>query len=193
MDICHIPIVLLSAKSSLDDRIQGLEYGIDDYITKPFSATYLKTRIQSLLKQRELLQERYLAAFTDKQNASLNISPSEPQITPFDEIFLKQAVQFVEDNIDKTEMTIDDFANALKVSRTAFYRKLKTIVGLSPVDFIREIRVKRSTQLIDSGEYTFSQIAYMCGFNDPKYFTKCFKKKMGITPSEYRENQVLRN
>ncbi|NDV80393.1 hybrid sensor histidine kinase/response regulator transcription factor [Bacteroides sp. 51] len=193
MDICHIPIVLLSAKSALDDRIKGLEYGIDDYITKPFSATYLKTRINSLLKQRKLLQERYLAAFTDKQGLPLNISPSEPQITPFDEIFLKQAVQFVEDNIDKTEMTIDDFANALKVSRTAFYRKLKTIVGLSPVDFIREIRVKRSAQLIDSGEYTFSQIAYMCGFNDPKYFTKCFKKKMGVTPSEYKESKILRN
>ena len=193
MDICHIPIVLLSAKSALDDRIKGLEYGIDDYITKPFSATYLKTRIDSLLKQRKLLQERYLAAFTDKQGLPLNISPSEPQITPFDEIFLKQAVQFVEDNIDKTEMTIDDFANALKVSRTAFYRKLKTIVGLSPVDFIREIRVKRSAQLIDSGEYTFSQIAYMCGFNDPKYFTKCFKKKMGVTPSEYKESKIMRN
>lgn len=193
LEICHIPIILLSAKSALDDRIKGLEYGIDDYITKPFSTTYLKTRIDTLLKQRKLLQERHIAAFIDKKSAILDFSPSEPQITPLDEIFLKEAVRFVEENIDKTEMTIDDFANALKVSRTVFYRKLKTIVGLSPVDFVREIRVKRSVQLIDSGEYNFSQIAYMCGFNDPKYFTKCFKKKMGITPSEYKESRILRN
>jgi DNA-binding response OmpR family regulator len=189
-DICHIPIILLSAKSALDDRIKALEYGIDDYVTKPFSATYLKTRISSLLRQRKLLQERYMAALTDKKAPGLNISLSEPQITSFDEAFLKQAVRFVEDNIDKTEMTIDDFANALMVSRTVFYRKLKTIVGLSPVDFVCEIRVKRAAQLIDSGEFTFSQVAYMCGFNDPKYFTKCFKKKMGLTPSEYREEKM---
>ena len=193
MDICHVPIILLSAKSALDDRIKGLEYGIDDYITKPFSATYLKTRIDTLLKQRKFLQERYMAALTDKKGSLLNISPSEPHITPSDEIFLKQAVQFVEDNIDKVEMTIDDFANALKLSRTVFYRKLKSIVGLSPVDFVREIRVKRAAQLIDSGEYTFSQIAYMCGFSDPKYFTKCFKRQLGLTPSEYKENKILRN
>lgn len=193
IDICHIPIILLSAKSALDDRITGLESGIDDYITKPFSATYLKTRINTLLNQRKLLQEKYMSAITEKKNSPLNVSPSDPQITPFDENFLKQAIQFVEDNIDKTEMTIEEFAGALKMSRTVFYRKLKTIVGLSPVDFVREIRVKRAAQLIDCGEYTFSQIAYMCGFNDPKYFTKCFKKQMGVTPSEYKGNKILRN
>lgn len=190
IDICHIPIVLLSAKSALDDRIKGLEYGIDDYITKPFSATYLTTRIETLLKQRKLLQERYMAAFTDKDEVFPDISPSKPQITSYDEDFLKEAVRFVEEHIDRTELTIDEFANALKVSRTVFYRKLKTIVGLSPVDFIREIRVKRSVQLIESGQYTFSQVAYMCGFNDPKYFTKCFKKRMGVTPSEYRDSRI---
>jgi len=134
-----------------------------------------------------------MATLTDQKEDGLNISLSEPQITSLDEAFIKQAVQFVENNIDKSDMTIDDFANALMVSRTVFYRKLKTIVGLSPVDFVREIRVKRAAQFIDSGEYTFSQIAYMCGFNDPKYFTKCFKKKMGLTPSEYKENRILRN
>jgi len=192
-DTCHIPIILLSAKSALDDRIKGIEYGIDDYIIKPFSATYLKTRITSILKQRKLLQEKYMAAYTDKRSSNLDISPSEPHITPFDEIFLKNVVQFVEDNIDKAEITIDDFAGALMMSRTVFYRKLKSLVGLSPVDFMREIRLKRAAQLIDSGEYNFSQVAYMSGFNDPKYFAKCFKKQMGVTPSEYKGSRLIPN
>lgn len=193
INVCHIPIVLLSAKSALDDHVKGLESGIDDYITKPFSATYLKTRINTLLKQRKLLQERYITMFIDKRQLTVDIHPSEPQITSFDKVFLEQAVRFVEDNIDNVEMTIEEFASALKMSRTVFYRKLKTIVGLTPVDFVREIRIKRAAQLIDSNEYTFSQIAYMSGFNDPKYFTKCFKKHFGVTPSEYKDNRILRN
>ena len=165
--ICHIPIIILSAKASLDDRIAGLEQGIDDYITKPFSATYLKTRIITLLRQRKSLQEMYMAQLTDSKNACISsgLTPSQPQITPYDEKFMQKVM----------------------LSRTIFYRKLKSIIGLTPVDFIRETRIKRAVQLIDSGEYNFSQIAYMTGFSDPKYFSKCFKKVMGVTPTEYKE------
>ena len=191
-NICHIPIILLSAKSSLDDRIAGLEQGIDDYITKPFSATYLKTRITSLLQQRQMLQEIYLANLAkgkqlpDRQQ---ELTPSQPQITPFDEEFMQQVMEYMEEQMDNSELTIDDFANKLLLSRTVFYRKLKSIVGLTPVDFIRDIRIKRAVQLIDSGRFNISQVAYMTGFNDPKYFSKCFKKQMGVTPTEYKDKQ----
>lgn len=187
-DICHIPIILLSAKSSLDDRIAGLEQGIDDYITKPFSATYLKTRITSLLQQRQLLQEMYLNNLSKGNNQPDNKeqNPAPPQITPFDEQFMRQVMAYMEEQMDNAELTIDDFANKLLLSRTVFYRKLKSIVGLTPVDFIRDIRIKRAVQLIDSGEFNISQIAYMTGFNDPKYFSKCFKKQIGISPTEYK-------
>lgn len=191
-NICHIPIILLSAKSSLDDRIAGLEQGIDDYITKPFSATYLKTRITSLLQQRQMLQEIYLANLAkgkqlpDRQQ---ELTPSQPQITPFDEEFMQQVMEYMEEQMDNSELTIDDFANKLLLSRTVFYRKLKSIVGLTPVDFIRDIRIKRAVQLIDSGRFNISQVAYMTGFNDPKYFSKCFKKQMGATPTEYKDKQ----
>ena len=194
-NICHIPIIVLSAKASLDDRIAGLEQGIDDYITKPFSATYLKTRIASLLRQRKALQEIYMNKLMEGKNTSSaapvadSLTPSQPQITPYDEQFMEKVMEFMEEQMDNAELTIDEFAERLMLSRTIFYRKLKSIIGLTPVDFIREIRIKRAVQLIDSGEYNFSQVAYMTGFNDPKYFSKCFKKVIGITPSEYKEKK----
>lgn len=190
-NICHIPIIVLSSKASLDDRIAGLEQGIDDYITKPFSSTYLKTRIASLLRQRKSLQELYMNKLTEGNNISAAdaLTPSQPQITPYDEQFMQKVMEFMEEQMDNAELTIDAFAERLMLSRTIFYRKLKSIIGLTPVDFIREIRIKRAVQLIDSGEYNFSQVAYMTGFNDPKYFSKCFKKVIGITPSEYKEKK----
>lgn len=190
--VCHIPIIVLSAKASLDDRIAGLEQGIDDYITKPFSSTYLKTRITTLLRQRKSLQEMYMAQLTNGKGSaviSCNLAPSQPQITPYDEKFMQRVMEFMEQQMDNSELTIDAFAEHLMMSRTIFYRKLKSIIGLTPVDFIREIRIKRAVQLIDSGEYNFSQIAYMTGFSDPKYFSKCFKKVMEVTPSEYKEKK----
>lgn len=188
-NICHIPIIVLSAKASLDDRIAGLEQGIDDYITKPFSATY--TRVASLLRQRKALQELYMNRLMEGKNTSSPdpLTPSQPQITPYDEQFMKKVMAYMEEQMDNAELTIDEFAEQLMLSRTIFYRKLKSIVGLTPVDFIREIRIKRAVQLIDSDEYNFSQVAYMTGFNDPKYFSKCFKKVIGITPSEYKERK----
>lgn len=188
-NICHIPIILLSAKSSLDDRISGLEQGIDDYITKPFSSTYLKTRIKFLLNQRKTLQEFYLKQWTEKQKdnsiSPANIEPAKPQIISFDDQFMQQVMEIMEKQMDNSEWTIDQFAQELGMGRTVFYQKLKSIIGLSPIDFVREMRIKRAMQLIESGEYNVSSIAYMTGFNDPKYFSKCFKKKYGVSPSEY--------
>ncbi len=189
-EICHTPIILLTAKSSLDDRIEGLEQGIDDYITKPFSSSYLKTRIESLMAQRKLLQQTYLRKLSGEKapsGDSTSWEPSQPQMMAQDEQFMQKVMKFLEEQIDNPNLTIDDFADNLFLSRSLFYRKLKSIVGLPPVDFIREIRIKRAAQLIDSRAYNFSQIAYMTGFSDPKYFSKCFKKHMGVTPREYKE------
>lgn len=191
-DVCHIPIVLLSAKSSLDDRINGLEQGIDDYITKPFSSSYLKARIKSLLEQRKQLQKRYLEQWSEQKtqpSLSESLSPAQPHIVSFDKLFMEQVMQVMEQQMDNADFTIDDFARQLNMGRTVFYQKLKGTIGLSPVDFIREMRVKRAKQLIDSGEYNISTIAYMTGFNDPKYFSKCFKKQFGLSPSEYNKER----
>ena len=135
------------------------------------------------------LQEIYMTKLTEGKEIAVAeaLTPSQPQITPYDEQFMQKVMEFIEEQMDNAELTIDEFAEHLMLSRTIFYRKLKSIIGLTPVDFIREVRIKRAAQLIDSGEYNFSQVAYMTGFNDPKYFSKCFKKVVGITSSEYKE------
>ena len=195
-DICHIPIIVLSAKAAIEDRISGLEKGIDDYITKPFSASYLKTRIKTLLLQRKTLQDAFLASLTsysygedDKPSKRyVNIMPDDPQITSYDEQLIKQIISFMEDNMDNVSLTIDTLASAVSMSRTVFYRKIKSLFGITPVDLIKDIRIKRAVQLIESGCYTFSEVAYMCGFSDPNYFGKCFKKQTGYSPSDYKKN-----
>ncbi len=196
-DICHIPIILLSAKSSLDDRISGLEQGIDDYVTKPFSSTYLKARIKSLLNQRKQLQELYLKQWSERKLGHsipvVPIEPPQPEIVCFDELFMQQVMEVMEKQMDNSELTVDRFAQELAMGRTVFYQKLKAIIGLSPVDFIREMRIKRAKQLMESGEYNVSSVAYMTGFNDPKYFSKCFKKQFEcLHPNmEKRESKMI--
>ena len=188
-DICHIPIILLSAKSSLDDRIRGLEQGIDDYITKPFSSSYLKARIRTLLQQRKALQQLYLQRWMEKQGKTDKADTAETgsplPINSLDEEFMQQITEIVEKQLDNSEFTIEEFAKQLGMGRTLFYQKLKSLVGLSPVDFVREIRLKRAMQLLTEGQYNVSTVAYMSGFNDPKYFSKCFKKRFGKSPSDY--------
>jgi len=190
-EVCHTPIIVLSARSSLDDRIEGLEQGIDDYITKPFSASYLRARITSLFARRKQLQELFMSKLSGKKSFDPDqLQPARPQIMPYDEMFIKQVMDFMEEQMDNPELFIDDFANKLSMSRSLFYRKLKSFTGYSPMDFIREIRFKRAIQLMENGTYNFSEIAYMTGFRDPKYFSKSFKKYMGVTPSEYKENNI---
>lgn len=193
-EICHIPIVLLSAKSSLDDRIKGLEYGIDDYLTKPFSTNYLKARITSLLKQRKFLQENYRRTLLSDEPLSddptlskITLSPTVPQIIPHDQNFVEQIMIYIEENMNNSELAVEDISNAMAMGRTAFYKKVKAIVGISPIDLISEVRIKRAIQLFDGGERNISQVAFMTGFSDPKYFSRCFKKQTGLTPSQYKE------
>jgi signal transduction histidine kinase/DNA-binding response OmpR family regulator/ligand-binding sensor domain-containing protein len=193
-DICHIPIIILSAKASLDDKIIGLESGIDDYITKPFSASYLLTRIKSLLNQRKVLQEAFLSSLSvfspsksNNDDMKINMKPSEPQISSYDEQFVGQLMSIIEKNMDNAALTVDDLAFSLSLSRTVFYKKIKSLFGISPVDLIKDIRVKRAVQLIEIGGFSLSEIAYMSGFSDPNYFGKCFKKKFGVSPSRYKD------
>ena len=197
--VCHIPIIILSAKSSLDDRIVGLERGIDDYITKPFSATYLKTCIRTLIRRRQELQEFYRARFqphpeetaapADAESAPTAYEPKRPQLESLDDRFMEQVMECIEQNMDNQDFEIETLAEHLFMSRTVFYRKLKSITGMTPVAFVGEMRIKRALQLMEDDGLTISQVAYMTGFNSPKYFSKVFKKAVGCTPSEYKEQK----
>ena len=195
-NVSHIPFILLSAKSAIEDRIKGLEYGADDYITKPFSAGYLKARIASMLKQRDTLRRFFTQSKEsgDKQVIQSNeattnmIFPSTPPITSYDEKFIKKIAQSVEEKLENPDFKIEDLADSMNLSRTVFYRKIKSILGVSPKDFVRDMRVKKAVQLLDSGEYSISEIAYMSGFSSPQYFSRVFKEVMNCTPSEYKAN-----
>lgn len=185
-DICHIPIVVLSAKASLNDRLQGLREGIDDYITKPFSATYLRQRIENIISQRRMLQQRWLGQLDE---APREYRLEAPEIIDADQKMMEQLMKFLEGQISNADLRIEDMADAVCMGRTVFYSKLRSIVGMSPSDFLRRLRMQRAEVLIVRSQQTVSQIAYAVGYSDPKYFAKCFKKDTGMTPSEYRESK----
>ncbi|WP_373726670.1 response regulator, partial [Bacteroides heparinolyticus] len=193
MTTSHIPIVLLTAKTSMESKVEGLEFGADDYITKPFSATYLKARVKNLLMQRRKLQELYRADLISSGTAASSLTAEgaeeqkAPELSPNDRKFMDKLRELMEKNMDNGDLVVDDLVQELAVSRSVFFKKLKTLTGLAPIEFIKEMRINRAVQLIETGEYTMTQISYMVGINDPRYFSKCFKQKMGMTPTEYRD------
>ncbi|MDR2148701.1 MAG: response regulator [Tannerella sp.] len=191
-DISHIPVILLTAKSSIDDRIRGIEYGADDYITKPFNSAYLKTKIATLLKQRELLREYYLSKGGEGFNIRIhdnNWEPSMPKITNYDDEFITKVIQVIENNIDDSEFRIETIAENLNMSRPVFYRKIKAIMGLSPIDFVKKIRIKRAVQLLETKRFTVAEVAYQSGFNTPQYMSKIFRELTGYAPTKYLQNR----
>ncbi|MDD4969528.1 MAG: two-component regulator propeller domain-containing protein [Paludibacter sp.] len=182
IQISHIPLVLLTAKTDMESKLEALQQGADDYITKPFSSAYLEARIENLLKLRKQLQELYRSSIT-----SGVISPTKPNVVSQDDLFIQRIMKYIEENIDKSELTIEDIALYIGFSRSAFFKKLKSLTGLAPIEFLKEVRIQRAAQLIESGEYNFSEITYMVGINDPRYFSRCFKQKFGVSPREYKD------
>ena len=114
-------------------------------------------------------------------------APVVDAMSPQDRKFMDKLVALMEKNMDNGELLVDDLVQEMAVSRSVFFKKLKSLTGLAPVEFIKEVRINRAIELIKTGEYSMTQVAYMVGINDPRYFSKCFKAKMGMTPTEYRE------
>lgn len=200
MTTSHIPIVLLTAKTSIESKLEGLEYGADDYITKPFSATYLKARVENLLSQRRKLQGFYRdnlmnGALSSSIASEENVPEEEklPDMSPNDRKFMDKLIELMEKNMDNGDLVVDDLVREVAVSRSVFFKKLKTLTGLAPIEFIKEMRINRAAQLIETGEFNMTQISYMVGINDPRYFSKCFKSKLGMTPTEYKDNLGKKN
>lgn len=189
----HIPIILLTAKSTLESKLEGMEYGANDYITKPFSSAYLKARVENLLMQHQKIQELYRSNLmttsrTKKEQLSIN-----GEMSVNDQKFINKLVEMMESNMDNGDLVVDDLVKELAVSRSVFFKKLKALTGLAPIEFIKEMRVKRAAELIETGQYNMSQVSYMVGINDPRYFSKCFKQKYGMTPTEYKEQKIHLN
>jgi YesN/AraC family two-component response regulator len=177
----HIPVILLTARSAAEPKLEGFQVGANDYVTKPFSFEMLQSRIKNLLAQAEAMRKLF-----QKQ---LEVNPTEISITSVDEQFIRQALEAVEKNISDPDFSVEDLSRALHMSRVALYKKLLALTGKSPLDFIKSIRLKRAAQLLGKSQCTVSEIAYEVGFNNPKYFARTFRKEFGVLPSEYAAQQ----
>ena len=173
----HIPVILLTSRSSLIFKLEGLESGADDYISKPFNVSEFKLRIKNILTSILRLKQ--------KMNSIETLQPDDMVLSSLDEKLYKKALQIVEKNIGNEQFDILFFSEELGVSRTVLFRKIKAWTDFAPNEFIQHIRLKKGAELLEHGKINISQISYKVGFKNPKYFSKCFRKKFGKTPTEY--------
>ena len=178
----HIPVILLTAKADTDSKIEGLETGADDYLTKPFNAQELKIRINNLINQRKSLKALFSRRVT--------LEPKDIAITSADEKFLKRSLEIIEQNIDNSDFDVETFQKAVGMSRMQLHRKIKALTDCSTSEFIRVQRLKRAAQMLAAKTDNISQIAYLTGFNNLSYFAKCFKEQFGLSPSDYMQQKT---
>jgi len=178
LETSHIPVILLTSRSEITDQIEGLEIGADDYITKPFNVNVLKAKILSIINNRKKLKDLFL------KNININVNKITTNKT--DENFLLTALKIVNEYISSPDFSIEQFAEKMNISRSMLHKKLVALTGLSPIDFVVSIKMKKAMQLLTQTNLNISEIAYQLGFNDPKYFSRCFKKHFGKTPSDVR-------
>jgi YesN/AraC family two-component response regulator len=175
----HIPFILLTAKSMVDDQIAGISAGADVYITKPFSIRFLITHVNQIIDSRQKLYSRF--------SQDVYLLPGKVASNEIDQAFLQKAIDYIVENIQDSQLGVDSIAALFNLSRMQVYRKLKALTGKSVVEFIRMVRVKQALKLMETHKYTLSEIAFQTGFNSSSYFTRVFKEEFGKTPSEYLE------
>ena len=175
----HIPVILLTAKTAIESRLTAMQYGADDYVTKPFEPEYMRARVQNILKQRTQLEQSF------RERLMRLESRKSDEALPGDG-FLAKLLGVMDKQLDNNTLTVDELVEEMGMGRTVFFNKLKSMTGMSPVEFIREMRIKRAAQLLEDRKYNITEVTYMVGMNDSRYFSKCFKNTYGITPSEYR-------
>lgn len=171
----HIPVILLTARTAEEHVLDGLREGADDYITKPFNLDILLLRIQKLLKWTQSNHEKF---------RKMEVSPSEITISSLDEQLIEKAIRIVEENMDNSEFSVEELSAQIGISRSGLYKKLMSITGKSPLEFMRILRLKRGKQLLEKSQLSISQIAYKVGLS-PKQFSKYFKEEYGCLPSDY--------
>jgi len=173
----HIPVILLTARAADEQKREGFGIGANDYVTKPFDFEILQARIRNLIAQQE--------AFRKAFNKGLPVAPGDIQITSLDEKLIAKAIAEVEKNMGNADFSVEDMSHELGMSRVHLYKKLLSLTGKSPLEFIRTVRLKRAAQLLEKSQLTVSEVAYQVGFNNPKYFTKYFKEEFKVLPSQY--------
>lgn len=173
----HIPVILLSALDSKDHILKGLAAGADDYITKPFDSSILIAKIENLINNRKKVKEKLI-------NPEIGSLDNEIK-SDLDKEFIKKIKELIEDNLSDPDLSVRTLYTYMGMSRTAFYHKLKSLIDLSPAEFIRLIKLNKAKELLLKGKYNINEVAYMCGFSDAKYFSTSFKKQFGKSPSNF--------
>ncbi|MDP4209368.1 MAG: two-component regulator propeller domain-containing protein [Bacteroidota bacterium] len=181
LDVCHIPIIMLTAKGAMENKIEGFETGADEYLSKPFNMQLLKVRISNLIRSRLQLREKY--------SASKVLAPAREFTTNnLDEVFLEKATKIVIENVEDPDFSISQLREKLGMSKTNLFTKLQVITGQNPSAFVRTIRLKYAAELLLQKDSTIKDVCYRCGFNSSTYFIRSFKEQYGYTPGEYIEN-----
>ncbi len=176
-ELCHIPVVLLTAKSETDSQIEGMQSGADYYIPKPFNVDFLLAAIDSQLKNRKRIQEIFL------QGQMPNLEKSD--INQLDIQFLSKLNSFLEKELSNSDLNIQIMAQNMNLSRSVFYRKFMSLTKLSPITYIKKYRINKSVELMNTGKYTLTEIGEMTGFGSPSYFSTAFKQEKGVSPREF--------
>ncbi len=172
----HIPIIILTAKSGQENKIEGLETGADDYLTKPFDLKELRVRVDNLINIRRKLQEKF-------SKGDFLYKPSGEKIKSIDEKFLTKIIKVIEKHLSEENFSIEECGSEVGMSRTHLYKKVKALVGKSPSRYVRTVRLTYAKKMIEEGKGNISEIAYSVGFSSPAYFSKCFKEEFGYPPS----------
>ena len=175
----HIPVILLTARTADDIKINSYEVGADSYMSKPFNFDMLMVRIEKLIEQQEKRKQEF--------SRNIEVNPSLITITSVDEKLIQRALEYIEKNMDNTEYAVEELSRDLGMTRMNLYRKLQSITGNTPSDFIKSIRLKRAAQLLQGSQLTMVEVADCVGFSSASYFTKCFKEMFGVTPTQYAE------
>jgi len=184
MATCHIPVILLTARTSITHKKEGYETGADAYVTKPFSIDLLTTMVENLIKSRKQLKDYYTRSMFLQSSEDTDESP--------DNKFMKQMVGLVEKYMADSDFDVVKLAGELNMSRPVLYRKVKALTDLSIIEFVRTVRMNKAFQLLKTGQYRVSDAAFEVGFNDLKYFRQCFREQFNITPSDLTRNPDLK-
>jgi DNA-binding response OmpR family regulator len=173
----HIPVIILTAKAGIENEKEGLETGAEEFVLKPFNIELLKLRVDNILRNKSQWIEKFKSDDSTETWKELS--------NKLDKEFLEKGIAIVKSNIDNSEFTVAQFAMDMGMSRSSLFSKLKSITNQSTSEFIRNIRLKKAATLIKTGRYSITEVVFLTGFSDPKYFRTCFKKLYDKTPSEY--------
>ncbi|MDF9828816.1 two-component regulator propeller domain-containing protein [Parabacteroides sp. PF5-6] len=180
MDTCHIPVILLTANQDIEQQFEGLETGADSYIIKPFHIHYLRIRIRKLLEMRKKMQAKF--------NKLLNAEPQEIEAVNPDEVLLQKCMDYIRANLSDTDLSVENMAKEMFISRAHLHRKIKVLTGNSPIELIKILRMKQAAYLLETGTQTIAEVAYQTGFNSPSYFSRRFNDYWGVYPTVYVQN-----